>query len=83
MLAAATCSRTATEVVKELDEGESEEDGSIELMHDGFESDELETEEPKSEEIECEKLEEKELEEEELEDEELQEKELGFGQNGS
>ena len=63
MLAAATRSRTATEVVKESDEGESEEDGSIELMHDGFESDELETEEPKSEEIEWEELEEKELEE--------------------
>ena len=43
-------------MVKESDEGESEEDGSIKLMHDGFESDELETEEPKSEEIEWEEL---------------------------
>ena len=73
MLAAATRARTATEVVKESDEGESEEDGSIELMHDWFESNELESEE----------LKEEELKEEELEEEELEEEELGFDQDGS
>ena len=71
-MAAATCAKTATEVMEESDE----EDKSIELMRDEFESDKLESEDFESEELAEEELKEEEVKSEELESDQDESEEL-------